>query len=87
MNSIYFFAIEKNRIVDATKKGNYARFINHSCNPNTFSAVNIRKGRIFYYALRDIKPGEELTIDYNISSGEDQLLCNCQSEQCRKTYG
>ena len=31
---MYFMALNHNEIVDATRKGNVARFINHSCSPN-----------------------------------------------------
>lgn len=30
----YFMALKSNAIIDATKKGNISRFINHSCDPN-----------------------------------------------------
>jgi 7-cyano-7-deazaguanine reductase len=39
------------------------RFTNHSCSPN--ARLSIRDGRIEFYALRDIAPGEELTCNYN----------------------
>jgi histone-lysine N-methyltransferase SETD2 len=31
---MYFMALNYNEIVDASRKGNVARFINHSCSPN-----------------------------------------------------
>ena len=31
---MYFMALNHNEIVDATRKGNIARFVNHSCAPN-----------------------------------------------------
>lgn len=30
----YFMALRGDQIIDATKKGNISRFINHSCSPN-----------------------------------------------------
>lgn len=34
-------------------------YLNHSSNPNAYHS------NYYYYALRDIKKGEEITIDYN----------------------
>ena len=31
---MYFMALNQSEIVDASRKGNIARFINHSCHPN-----------------------------------------------------
>lgn len=54
--------------------------INHSCDPN----IGI-KGKIMFYALRDIKAGEELTFDYATSEEEIdwQMKCGCKSDKCR----
>ena len=47
-----------------------ARFINHSCNPNLVvrsvfaDRLDLRYHRIAFFAKRDIRQGEELTIDY-----------------------
>ena len=30
----YFFALSKDEYIDAFYKGNYSRFMNHSCDPN-----------------------------------------------------
>src|SRR3989344_3028384 len=36
------------------------RYINHSCNPSTSI-----KGRVTLVALRDLKPNDEITLDYS----------------------
>lgn len=57
------------------------RFLNHSCNPNVGF-----KGSVSFFALRNIKPGEELTFDYSISEAEPRwfLDCSCGDKKCRK---
>jgi len=52
--------------IDATRIGNESRFINHSGNPNLV-ARQMKVGgifKIFFYALKNIKKGEELYFDY-----------------------
>lgn len=54
------------------------RYVNHSCEPNV-----VEKKRVAY-ALRDIKKGEEITIDYDqIAYLETPFKCNCSSKNCR----
>lgn len=55
-------------------------FLNHSCEPN--AGV---EGNIVFVAIRDIKVGEEITIDYAMCDDDTyELKCNCQSKNCRK---
>ncbi len=49
-----------------------ARFMNHSDNPNLYTDYSIDKYGIDY-ALRDIRAGEELTIDYRTFEGEERI--------------
>lgn len=42
-----------------------ASMFNHSYSPNVASDKDIRGRRILFSAVRDIAPGEELTINYN----------------------
>ncbi|EPX71846.1 histone lysine methyltransferase Set1 [Schizosaccharomyces octosporus yFS286] len=81
----YLFRIDEDIIVDATKKGNIARFINHSCAPNCIARI-IRvegKRKIVIYADRDIMQGEELTYDYKFPEEADKIPCLCGAPTCR----
>lgn len=57
------------------------RYINHSCDPNTFFRCTPDRAEV--YALRAIRAGEELTCDYGESQHEGQLRCRCGSAKCR----
>lgn len=56
IGSSYLFRIDDTTVIDATKKGGIARFINHSCTPNCTAKIIKVEGskRIVIYALRDI---------------------------------
>lgn len=55
-----------------------AHHINHSCDPNVEERERIG------YALKDIKKGEEITIDYDkIAHLEKPFECHCGSKNCR----
>ncbi|XP_078520830.1 histone-lysine N-methyltransferase SUV39H1 isoform X2 [Lissotriton helveticus] len=58
--------------VDAAYYGNISHFVNHSCSPNLqvynvfIENIDERLPRIAFFATRTIRPGEELTFDYNM---------------------
>ena len=58
------------------------RYINHSCDPNTFFRCTPDRGVV--YARRSIRAGEELTCDYGESQHEGQLPCRCGAANCRR---
>ena len=53
-------------VIDARKKGNFTRFINHSDEPNLTSRWIISEGvgHVIFFANRKINTGEQLTYDY-----------------------
>ncbi|EAT48951.1 AAEL000054-PA, partial [Aedes aegypti] len=82
----YMFKIDEHFVVDATMRGNAARFINHSCEPNCYSKVVDILGHkhIIIFALRRIVQGEELTYDYKFPFEDVKIPCSCGSKKCRK---
>src|SRR4051812_44532709 len=66
---------------DATVGDNAFRWINHSCEPNTY--IRTTATRAEFYALRGIRPGEELTADYVDSHHNGTLRCRCGAKKCR----
>jgi uncharacterized protein len=79
----YLFTLDNYWSVDGAVGGSGAEIINHSCEPNLVS--RIVKGHILYMSLRAIKPGEELTVDYNFSKDTDRQPCHCGAANCRGT--
>ena len=54
--------VSPRRAIDFAKSSDPMRYTNHSCAPN--ARLSIRGGRVEFYALRPIAPGEEITVDY-----------------------
>lgn len=81
----YMFRVDAEKIIDATKYGNLARFINHSCDPNCNAESNKINGRkhILLYAKKFIKIGEEITYDYNFESETEKIQCRCGAPNCQ----
>jgi len=76
--SRYLFEVTPNKTIDGWNKRNTARYINHSCRPNC--EVEIRKGRVWVMAKRNIKPGEELAYNYGknyVESFIKPIGCRC----------
>jgi hypothetical protein len=67
--------------LDATESPRGFRFINHSCEPNTY--IRCTPVRAEFYALRAIAKGEELTADYGESHHDGKLPCRCGAKRCR----
>jgi uncharacterized protein len=94
----FLFTLNEDYVLDANIKGNDARWINHSCDPNCDSEhVDAENGdkskdRIEIKAIRDIKAGEELSYNYGIRLAERHTpklkklwACLCGSPKCTGT--
>lgn len=75
--------VDERTSIDANVRGDATAFINHACDPNLFTRVV--RGHVLFFALRDIEPGEELTIDYELSPHSDSTRCRCGAVGCRGT--
>ena len=80
--AIYLFNINKKYDLDGDFKYNTARLINHSCDPNC--EVFGTGLKVWVYAIRDIKKGEELSYDYGFNFDQDfkDYPCRCNSKNC-----
>ena len=80
--AIYLFNLNKKYDLDGDFKFNTARLINHSCDPNC--EVTGFGLKIWVYAIKNIKKGEELSYDYGFSFDKDfkDYPCRCGSKNC-----
>uniref|UniRef100_A0A452J0G4 Histone-lysine N-methyltransferase NSD3 n=1 Tax=Gopherus agassizii TaxID=38772 RepID=A0A452J0G4_9SAUR len=90
ITNFYMLTVTKDRIIDAGPKGNFSRFMNHSCNPNCETQKWTVNGdvRVGLFALRDIPAGMELTFNYNLDClGNGRTECHCGAENCSGFLG
>ncbi len=79
-NSRYLFEINSRKTIDGAPRWNKARYINHSCRPNC--EIEIAKGRVWIFARRNIKTGEELGYDYGEAYVNEYLAGKCLCAKC-----
>ena len=80
---IYLFTLDPYWTIDGSVGGSGAQYINHSCEPNLIA--RIIRGHILYMSVRDIKRGEELTVDYHFEKKVEKVVCKCGAPKCRGT--
>ncbi|MFT7802650.1 histone-lysine N-methyltransferase, H3 lysine-36 and H4 lysine-20 specific-like isoform X2 [Arapaima gigas] len=88
--NFYMLTLDKDRIIDAGPKGNQARFMNHSCQPNCETQKWTVNGdtRVGLFALVDIPAGVELTFNYNLEClGNGKTACKCGAPNCSGFLG
>ena len=80
--AIYLFNLNKKYDLDGDFKFNTARLINHSCDPNC--EVFGSGLKVWVYAMKNIKKGDELSYDYGFSYDGDykNYPCKCGSNKC-----
>jgi SET domain-containing protein len=80
-NNEYIFTLDEQHDLDGNVDWNPARFINHSCAPN--SEADVRDGRIWIVAACDIRAGEEITFNYGFDLEDYRNYpCYCGSSNC-----
>ncbi|XP_048368444.1 histone-lysine N-methyltransferase NSD3 isoform X5 [Sphaerodactylus townsendi] len=90
VTNFYMLTVTKDRIIDAGPKGNYSRFMNHSCNPNCETQKWTVNGdvRVGLFAVCDIPAGMELTFNYNLDClGNGRTECHCGADNCSGFLG
>ncbi len=85
------FELADGTVIDASLRGNAARWINHGCDPNC-EARETDDGRLFIFAKRTIRAGEELRYDYCLDyegrltrQARRAFACHCGAPRCRGT--
>ncbi len=76
--SKYLFEVSARKTIDGSDRTNKARYINHSCRPNCEPII--RSGRVFIFAKRAIREGEELVYNYGERYFDDIIKpmgCRC----------
>ena len=79
-DAIKIIQLNEETAIDGAVGGNATAFINHSCDPNAFMRI-LPGERVAIFARRDIRPGEELTIDYR--DPDHPEVCKCGAANCR----
>ena len=82
----YVMSLPQGYAIDASMAGSPARFINHSCEPNSRAERWLVKGRwrVGIFACRGIYVGEEITFSYSNGRGQNcgEDPCHCGSKLC-----
>ena len=79
----YIFTLNPYWCIDGNVGGSGAQYVTHCCNPNVYAWIV--KEHILYMSVRDIQPGEELTIDYHFDKDVERVPCHCGAANCRGT--
>ncbi len=81
--SKYLFAVNSKKTIDGAIKSNTARYINHSCRPNC--EIDLYWQRVFVFAKKNIKAGEELNYDYDTDYFDQYIKpVGCKCDKCRE---
>jgi SET domain-containing protein len=78
--AIKIIRIDDDTAIDGAVGGDATAFINHSCDPNVFMRV-VPGEKVAFFALRDICPGEEVTMNYR--DPDHPEVCECGAANCR----
>ncbi|MEN9560114.1 MAG: hypothetical protein RLZZ502_1325 [Pseudomonadota bacterium] len=87
----FIMALDSGLVIDGARRGNAARYINHSCAPNC-ETIEDEHERVWIQAKKAIKAGTELVYDYALTlpprtAKKHRLgyVCRCGAKRCRGT--
>ena len=93
-NHTFYFGLEDGSVIDAKFGGNESMWVNHSCSPNCEAIEeDFKRGtKVFLYARKNIREGDELFYDYGLQiegkitkSLKKDYECHCGKKKCRGT--
>lgn len=77
----YFFGVNNRWSIDGSPRTNLARYINHSCRPNSEAVISGR--RVWIWSKRNISAGEEITYNYGKEYFNDLIKpAGCKCKKC-----
>ena len=81
LRSVSIVELWNGAALDASVIYNELKFINHSCQPNTF--MRNLGNHVEFYALKQILEGEELTCNYGATHHDGKKECRCGAPGCK----
>lgn len=82
--SQYLFEITRNKTIDGSPRWNIARYCNHACDEAANAESEIKRGRVFVKAIKDIKEGDEICYDYGEEFVNEHIAphgCRCSAKE------
>ena len=80
LQRIMIVEVSERRAIDASASTDPLRFTNHSCRPT--AVLRVRQGRVEFYALRALRMGDEITVNYGQTHHAGTLRCCCGAPGC-----
>ena len=80
----YLFEVTPNKTIDGSVRWNIARYCNHACEEAANAESEIKKGRVFIQAVKNIKEGDEIVYDYGEEFVNEHIApygCNCTAKE------
>lgn len=84
----YLFEVNRNKTIDGSVRWNIARYCNHACEEAGNAESDVKKGRVFIKAIKNIKEGEEIVYDYGEEFVNEYIApkgCRCVAKE--HSYG
>lgn len=80
----YLFEITRNKTINGQVRWNIARYCNHACEEAGNAESEIKKGRVFIKAIKNIEVGEEIVYDYGEEFVNEHIApygCRCNAKE------